>query len=210
MEGELRRPRLVRFVVYCLGVCLASVVLILLGLQTPPAKRYVLARVQQYLATQNIDLRACSLNYNLFTLSASIDHAIVRAAQFPGLPPLAQVGHADVSLSLADLIRGSYVVRTGNVADVDVDLVIDEDGRSNLPSPPQAITPQSSAKQTSIDYLIERFALSKGRLQYDDRQKHLYAMLPISSIRIVGERLTRRHQVQLAAGGGELRWQGRK
>src|SRR5215467_15507623 len=142
MKGELRRPRLVRFVVYCLGVCLASVVLILLGLQTPPAKRYVLARVQQYLATQNIDLRAGALNYNLFTLSASIDHAIVRATQFPDSPPFAQVGHADVSLSLVDLMRGSYVVRTGNIADFDVQVVIEEDRRSNIPGPQQTSTPE--------------------------------------------------------------------
>src|SRR5262249_18635333 len=159
---------------------------------------------------ENIDLRAGALDYNLFTLSASIDHAIVRAAQFPDLPPFAQVGHADVSVSLADLIRGSYVVRTGNVADFDVDLVIEEDGRSNLPSPPQASAPKSSAKQSSIDYLIERFALLNGRLKYEDRQKHFSAMLPISSIRIVGDRLTRRHQVQLAAGAGDVAMQGRE
>jgi outer membrane protein assembly factor BamA/autotransporter translocation and assembly factor TamB len=193
-----------------LAVCLASVVLILLGLHTPPAKRYVLARVQQYLAKQNIDLRAGALNYNLFTLSASIDRVIVRATQFPDSPPFAQVGHADVSLSLVDLIRGSYVVRTGNIADVDIDLVVEEDGRSNIPGPPQTSPPQSSTKQRSIDYLIERFALSNGRLQYDNRQKHVAAVLPISSIRIVGDRLTRRHRVQLAAGAGDVAMQGRE
>src|SRR5215472_15815555 len=122
-----RRRRLVRLLALGAAFCLTLVILTLLGLHTPSAKRYVFGRLRQYQANQNIDLRAGSLNYNLFTLSASIDHAIVRAAQFPGLPPLAQVGHADVSLSLADLIRGCYVVRTGNVADVDVDLVIDED-----------------------------------------------------------------------------------
>src|SRR5262245_60263900 len=207
----LRRKRLVRFGVYLIGISLASVVLVLLGLHPPPAQRWVLTRVQQYLARERIDLRAGSLDYNLFSLSASIDHAIVRAAEFPDLPPFAQVGHADVSLSLADLIRGRYVVRTGNVADIDVDLVVEEDGRSNLPTPPQTSATQSSTKPTTpIDYLIERFTLSNGRLQHDDRQKHIYAMLAISSIRIAGDRLTRRHQVQLAAGGGELALQGRK
>jgi outer membrane protein assembly complex protein YaeT len=211
----MKRARLVSHVVYVSGFCIAAVVLILLGLQTPPARRYVLTRVHQYLATQNIDLRAGSLNYNPFTLSASIDHAIVRAAQFPDLPPFAQVGHADVSLSLADLIRGSYVVRTGNIADFDIELVIDEDGRSNMPGPPQTSAPQSTAKQStakqsSIDYLIERFALMNGRLKYEDRQKHFSAMLPVSSIRIVGDRLTGRHQVQLAAGAGDVTMQGRE
>jgi outer membrane protein assembly factor BamA/autotransporter translocation and assembly factor TamB len=205
----MKATRLVRFVVYVFGFCLASVVLILLGLQTSPAKRYVLARVQQYLATQNIDLRAGSLNYNLFTLSASIDHAVVRAARFPDSPPFAQVGHADVTLSLPDLLRGSYVVRTGNVADCDVDLVIEEDGRSNLPSAPPLTARKSSAKQSSLDYLIERFALSNGRLKYEDRRKHVSATLPVPSIRIVGDRLTRRHRVQFAAGAGDVTMQGR-
>ena len=99
MEGYLRRrPRLVRLLVLLVGVCLASVVLILLGLHTPPAKRYVLALVEQYLAKENIDLPAASLDYNLFTLSASIDHGVLGAARFPDLPPFAQVGHAAVSL----------------------------------------------------------------------------------------------------------------
>jgi outer membrane protein assembly factor BamA/autotransporter translocation and assembly factor TamB len=211
MEGDQRRRRrLVRLLVLLLGICLASVVLILLGLHTPPAKRYVLARVEQYLAKENIDLRAASLDYNLFTLSASIDHGVLGAARFPDLPPFAQVGHAAVSLSLTDLIRGSYVVRTGHVTDADVHLVIDEDGRSNVPIPPQTSASPSSANQTgTIDYLIEQFAFLNGRLQYDDRQKHISAMLPVSSIRIVGERVTRRHQVQLAAGGGGLLVQGR-
>jgi len=206
----MKVARLVRCVAYVFGFGLASVALILLGLQTPPAKRYVLARVLQYLATQNIDLRAGSLNYNLFTLSASIDHAIVRATQFPDSPPFAQVGHADVSLSLPDLIRGSFVVRTGNIAECEVALVIDEDGRSNLPSPPQTSAPTSSGKPSSIDYLIEQFALLNGRLKYEDRRTHVSAMLPISSIRIVGDPLTRRHQVQLAAGAGDVTMQGRE
>src|SRR5215831_5060585 len=158
----MKGARLVRFVVIVVGFFIAALVLILLGLHTPPAKRYVLARVHQYLAAQNIDLRAGSLNYNLFTLSASIDRAVVRATQSPDSPPFAQVGHAVVSLSLPDLIRGSYVVRTGNVADVDVDLVIAEDGRNNIPRPPEASAPNSSATQSSIDYLIERFALLNG------------------------------------------------
>src|SRR5215471_6853225 len=203
----MKGARLVRLVVYVFGFCLALAVLILLGLQTPPAKRYVLARIHQYLATQNIDLRDGSLNYNLFRLSASIDHATVRATQFPDAPPFAHLGHADLTLSLPDLIRGSYVVRTGNVADCDVDLVIEEDGRSNLPRPPQTNAPKSSAKQSSIDYLIERFALVNARLKYEDRQKHVSVMLPISSIRIVGDRLTRRHQVQLTAGAGDVTMQ---
>src|SRR5262249_30787512 len=158
-------------------VCLASVVLILLGLQTPPAKRYVLARVRQYLATQNVDLRAGSLNYSLFTLSASIDHAIVRATQFPDSPPFAQVGHADISLSLAYITRGICGVRTGSVPALAVDLVMEGRGRTTFPTPPQTNAPKSSAKP--IDYLIERFALLNGRLQYDDRQKHVSALLPI-------------------------------
>jgi outer membrane protein assembly factor BamA/autotransporter translocation and assembly factor TamB len=204
----MKGARLVRFVVYVLGFCLAALALILLGLQTPPGKRYVLARVHQYLATQRIDLGAGSLDYNLFTLSASIDHAIVRATRFPDSPPFAHVGHADISLSLLDLVRGSYVVRTGYVADVDIDLVVGEDGRSNLPSPPQTSAPKSS-KPSSIDYLIERFTLSHGRLKYEDRQKHVSAMLPVSSVRIVGDRLTRRHQLQLVAGEGDVTMQGR-
>src|SRR5262249_14736187 len=112
------------------------------------------------------------------------------------------------SLSLPDLIRGSYVVRTGNVADVDVDVVIEEDGRNNLPKPPETIAP-SSATQGSIDYLIERFALLNGRLKYEDRQTHVSATLPVSSIRIAGDRLTRRHQVQLTAGAAGVTMRGR-
>src|SRR5262245_3948994 len=220
MEGDLARTfranpkqpwrRLVRLPVLLVGVGLVSIVLILLGLHTAPAKRYVLAYVQRYLAKDDIDLRAASIDYNLFTLSASIDHGVLRAARFPDLPPFAQVGHAAVSLSLTDLIRGSYVVRTGHVTDADVDLVIDENGRSNLPTPPPTSASPSSANQAAtIDYLIEKFTFLNGRLQYNDRQKHVSAMLPISSIQIVGERVTRRHQVQLAAGGGGLLVQGR-
>src|SRR6516162_9435654 len=127
----MKGARLVRFVVYVFGFCLASVVLILLGLQTPPAKRYVLARVHQYLAAQNIDLRAGSLDYNLFTLSASIDRAIVRATQFPDSPPFARVGRADVTLMSPDQKPRRYVVRAGNVPDLALEHVVEDEGGNN-------------------------------------------------------------------------------
>jgi outer membrane protein assembly factor BamA/autotransporter translocation and assembly factor TamB len=202
-----RRRRLIRIFGVAVGVILTLFVAILIALHTPPAKRWVLDRVRSYLASQQIDFQAESLDYNLLNLSVSLDRIVVRGHDLPDAAPFARIGHVDVNLSLADLLRGSYIVQHAHIVDADLHLFIDEQGRSNLPHFQQS---SQTSNSSTIDYLIQQFALTNAHVRYEDLRQHLDATLPISAITITGERPTRLHHLQLKAGGGQVLLQGRE
>jgi outer membrane protein assembly factor BamA/autotransporter translocation and assembly factor TamB len=204
-----RRPlRLALVIIFCALLLMAT---LLIGLQTPPAKRYVLARVGQWLAenkaTRQIDVQASALDYSLFTSSPSLtlDRVVIRSRAWPDAPPFARIERATVMLSLPDLLHGKYIVRQGALASPDVHLLIDEQGRTNLPE--LAETSPKPAASTPVDYLIEHFAIANGRIRYEDRRQHLDLTMPVSSVEVTGDPMTRRHEIQLTAGQGQLRLQ---
>ena len=51
------------------------------------------------------------------------------------LPAFARVGRARLELSLIQLLHGRYVVQSGVVEDLDLQFVVDGDGRDNVPRP---------------------------------------------------------------------------
>jgi outer membrane protein assembly complex protein YaeT len=203
-----RRPlRLALIIVLCALLLVAA---LLFGLHTPPAKRYVLARVSQWLAeneaTRQIDVQARSLDYSLLTSSPSVtlEQLVIRSRALPDAPPFARVERATVSLSLPDLLHGKYIVRAGALTSPDVHLLVDEEGRTNLPALGQQ---NPSATTTPVDYLIEHFTITNGHVRYEDRRQHLDLTMPVSSVDVTGDPMTRRHEIQLTAGQGQLRLQ---
>lgn len=199
-HGPRRRRRLARI---ALVVSVSLVILLFAigaGLHTGPAKRYVLGRVSDYLASQQIGLQAGALNYNLLTLSVSLDDVVVRSRELPDAPPVARIGHVDARLALRDLLGGRYVVTAGSLRDADIHLRVDEQGRSNLPT-----FQSSSTSSEPVDYLIEHFSLTNARVRYEDLRQQLFVSLPVSTLTVEGDRTTNHQRIQLRAGAGELR-----
>src|SRR5262249_36527807 len=91
------------------GLCLV-VILLLVVLQSPAVRSFALSRLSRYLAAQQIDLQVEELRYDLFRLSVEVRNLRVRSGAAPDLPVFASIGHARADLSLADLLRGRYVV----------------------------------------------------------------------------------------------------
>jgi len=202
-----RRRRLIRILGVTVGILLTLVVGSLIAIHTRPAKHWVLARVREYLASQQIDFQAESLDYNLFNLSVVLDRIVVRGHDLPDAPPFARIGHVEAKLSLGDLVRGSYIVEHGAVRDAEVHLLIDAQGRSNEPKLASSSNTSSSGP---VDYLIQQFDLTNATVRYEDQRQQLDATLPIASISVTGERPTRLHHVRMNAGHGVVLLQGRK
>jgi autotransporter translocation and assembly factor TamB len=106
-----RVRRLLRITLYSLGVLAAIAGLLLMGLHTPPAKRYVLSRVTEWLSTREIDLQARSIDYNLFGLSLQVDDLTVTGKEVAGAPPFARIARLSLNMSFRDLLRGIYGVQ---------------------------------------------------------------------------------------------------
>src|SRR5262245_18307420 len=73
------------------GLCLL-VVLLLVALQSGPARRLAVSRVTSMLASRQIELRTGDLRYNLFRLAIDARDLQLRSAGAPNLPTFATVG----------------------------------------------------------------------------------------------------------------------
>ncbi len=131
-----RRRRGIRTVaVFGGGLCLL-VVLVLFALQSGPARRFAVTRLTAFLAEQHIDLQTDELRFSLFSLALDARNVRLRSSGASELPPFATIGRVQLDLSLADLLRGRYVVDSGVIENVDVQYIVDVDGRDNLPRLP--------------------------------------------------------------------------
>jgi autotransporter translocation and assembly factor TamB len=203
-----RKRRLVRFALVAAGIVLGLLVILLIGVHTPQAKRYVLGQVREWLATQQIDLQAASFDYNLLNLSIALDDVVARRT-LSDAPAFARVAHARVDISLVDLLGGRYFIEGGILVRPDIHVIIDDEGRDNLPHAPEQQEAQTDRAAATVDYLVEHFTIAGGRLRYEDRARRLDVVLPVSSVVLTGDRSSRSHVVQLSTGQGQARLEDR-
>jgi outer membrane protein assembly complex protein YaeT len=202
-------PTLRRRVLRVLGVTGAILCLLLLAslaaLHTPTARRFVLSQVTQVLAAQQIELRADELSYNLFDLSATLRNVRVRSAQMEH-PPFLAVARARVDLRLVQLLWGRYLVESAVAEGLDIHYVVDENGRDNLPHPPQT----TDQPRKPIDYLLADLSVPNARIRYENRAQQIDLTVPAASLSVKGNPLTDRHDVALSVSEGVLRVRDRR
>src|SRR5262249_24403628 len=105
----------------------------LLALESGPARRFALERVTAALAAHQIELGVDDLQYDLSAVRFERGTLRLLPPRRPSLPEFATIGPARLDLSLADLVRGRYVVQAGELQDVNLQYVVDVDGQDNLP-----------------------------------------------------------------------------
>jgi outer membrane protein assembly complex protein YaeT len=176
------------------------IVVALIAIHTSPVRRFVGDRIAALLAGQHIDVNAREFDYNLFNASLRLGDVRIGSTAWRNGPALVTIGHAHITLSLRQLLRGRYVVQSGSVEDVDVHYLVDEHGHNNLPRPPAR--PESTG--TPLDYFVSSFTIANARVRYEDRVRNVDAVLPLQSVEVRGAELTGRHAIRLEAAGGEL------
>jgi outer membrane protein assembly factor BamA/autotransporter translocation and assembly factor TamB len=194
------RRTLRRLTVLVVALCLV-VLITFFTIHTRPVRRYAINKVAALLAERQIELQTDELGYNLLNSSLDLRNVRLRSARLPNAPVFATIGRARVNLSLADLLRGKYVVQSGTVEDVNVHYFVDEKGRDNLPRPPA--DPNNPNKP--LDYLIAALTVAKAHVRYENRAQQIDVELPVSTIDVSGNRLTDRHRITLEAASGRAR-----
>lgn len=198
------RRTLRRLTLAFIALCLV-VVILFFTIHTRPVRRYAVNKVTALLAERHIEFQTDELNYNLLRASLDLKNIRVRSVDFPDAPVFATIARAQINLSLADLLRGRYVVESGSVEGVQVHYFVDEQGRDNLPRP---LTDPNKPTEP-LDYLISALTVSDARLRYENRAQQIDAELPVSLADVSGNRLTNRHHVMLTAGMGRVRMKDR-
>ena len=197
----MRKARFPKILLALAAAICIFIAVLLVVLHSSPGRRAVLRRVTALLAQQNIQVQTDGLDYNLFGLSLSLRNLVLRSPDAPQLPAFATVEQLDLKLSLPDLVRRKFVIRTGQIAGADIKYVIDERGLDNVPHPPR--DPEQADEP--LNYLISDLSISRTQVQYEDRRRALAVTVPLPSITVTGDRLADRHTIVAEAGSGSLR-----
>jgi outer membrane protein assembly factor BamA/autotransporter translocation and assembly factor TamB len=184
------------------GVLCLLIVLVLVTLQSGPVRRFALGRLTTFLASQQIELQLGDFQYSVFGLSIDVTNLLVRSQAATDLPAFATVGRAQLNLSLTDLLRGRYVLESVAVQDVDINYIVDANGRDNLPRLPK----NPNAPTKSIDFLIERFSIPRAHIRYANQAQQVDLALVLSNIDVTGNAITRRHQIRFESTGGKVQF----
>ena len=169
------------------GVCLLAILLLLVR-HSELVRQFARRRITAVLSSRQIDLRMGSLDYNLFTGSIDVRDLRLGSAAAADLPAFARVGRARLELSLIQLLHGRYVVQSGVVEDLDLQFVVDGDGRDNVPRP----TSDPNHPGKSFDYLVSSLSISNGRVRYTDRARHADLSVSLLPVQLTGNAATAR------------------
>ena len=201
-----RRRRTFRRLGIAGGIICAPIIVGLIAVHTPPARRYLIDQVVALLSREQIEFSTDQLGYNVLNASVNLRNVRVRSTTWPDAPAFATIGRLRLNLSLLQLLRGRYVVQSGTIEDVDVHYVVDEQGRNNLPRPPA----DPNAPHKPLDYLVSSLSITRAQVRYENRAEQIDAQLPLSSVEVSGNDLTNRHEIQFEAAGGHVRAQDRE
>lgn len=180
--------------------------IVLVGLHTPAGRRFVLSRVTRFLASQQINLRADQLRFNLLDLSVNLRDVTIASPRASEDPPFAVISRVDADVRFLDPVRGRYVVESVALDGVNVHCVVHADGSDNVPRPPR----DPDAPSKPLDDLIASLAVSNATVRYENRAQQIDATLPVHTMLVQGNRLTDRHAVSLVATDGVARARGRR
>ncbi|HUQ87566.1 MAG TPA: hypothetical protein VM096_08415, partial [Vicinamibacterales bacterium] len=201
-----RGRRIWRWLGFGLLAISVLIALLVVGLQTLPARRYAASKVTALLAQQGITFSTDQLRYNLLDLSGELRNVRILSPNLPDGPPFLEIDRARVDLSAWQLLRGRYVVESGSAEGVRLHYFINADGVDNLPRP----VSDPDAPSEPVDYLIADLNVPDASVRFEDRVRNIDLSLPRASLTMKGHALTSRHDITIDAPGGDARVQDRQ
>ena len=181
-------------------------------LHVPIVRDFALEKSRQYLVdSQNIDLEADKLDYNLFRLSSTLHGVRVRSTEDPDEPPFFVADKVYLNLGISSLWRGKLEVQEGSIEGGRIEIVYDAEGRSNLPKPverPDAGEPVDTNE--TLPFLLRNFKASGPIIRFADQAAEFELTLPAWTLAIDGDRATENHRIQFGIDSqGDLDYQDR-
>jgi outer membrane protein assembly complex protein YaeT len=165
-----------------------------------------LKQTVQILDKQGITFSSSDLGYNLLELSASLNDVVVRSPQTPDLPPLLRANRLYVDIGLRSFLGGKYRIEDAEIRNPQLHLVIDKDGRTNIPQTPE----KQKQEETKTNFLIDKLVIAGGDLRVEDRRQTASAHLPLNQIVVDGNLVTENHNITLTtASGGSVTFENR-
>src|ERR1043165_3507329 len=86
-----RKRRVWRWLGFGIAIMGLVVFVAIAGLQSPPAKRFILDRATQMVAAQDITFSSDGFSYNLLNLSTELRNIKLYSPKLPDAPPFLQI-----------------------------------------------------------------------------------------------------------------------
>jgi outer membrane protein assembly complex protein YaeT len=185
----LRIRRFFRLVLILVGIIVLLVGVAIGLIHTPTAKRLVFAQIQKIINKQGLALDAVDFDYNLLALRISSAKVSLRNASAPELPSVFTADYVMAQIDLFELLDGRYRVKEAIITNPKVQIVVDEQGRSNIPG-------SNTSTGEAIDWLILKLRSTGGSLSFEDRSQNVFVNLPAWNLSIDGTQLTGTQNIQ--------------
>lgn len=144
-------------------------------LHTEWARHRVFLHVQSLLRDYDVDLRSRSLDYNLATLSLTLDGLEIRPARNPDATPVFSAARVELRVNWRTVWSGEIDVERFHIERPAVQVLIAADGESNLPQPP----PTEDEEPFEMPaWRVGDLRFSDGSFLYRDGAQNLEASLP--------------------------------
>jgi len=129
-------------------------------------RHYLVATVE---AATGGRVEAGTFSFDWQKLRAEIQNFTLHGTEPPDKPPLFHASSVAVGLHIVSILKRDVDLQYLEVADPGVYLIVDRDGRTNLPEPKVLGRNPRSPIETFLDLAIGRFELHNGVFEVEDR-----------------------------------------
>jgi translocation and assembly module TamB len=168
--------------------------------------RYLMAKlVQQAGEATGARVELQNLTIHVNTLTADAYGLVIHGTEGPGERPLLQVQHARVGVKIISIFHRKVNLSELIVENPIVSLVVNKEGRSNLPEPPQ--TQQKSSSTNVFDLAVGHVLLANGQIYLKDRKIPVDAKLTDLRTEITFSQLAKKYSGTLSYQSGLIHYE---
>jgi len=198
-----------RIIAWIAAVILVLVVVIAIGgyfvLRSHSFHRYVLAKIVEKASAStggNVEIR--SYDFRWSNLTADAYGLIIHGTEPAGQRPLLQVDKLTVRLKILSVLHQKISLREIRVEHPVAHLLIDKQGRTNIPQP--TAPKQQSSSINVFDLAVGHALLNNGEIYYNDRESSLDADGYDLRTDVTFDYLATRYRGSLSYAGGKLKY----
>src|SRR5438094_1257248 len=198
-----------RIIAWIAAVILILVVVIAIGgyfvLRSHSFHRYVLAKIVEKASAStggNVEIR--SYDFRWSNLTANAYGLIIHGTEPAGQRPLLQVDKLTVRLKILSVLHQKISLREIRVEHPVAHLLIDKQGRTNIPQP--SAPKQQSSSINVFDLAVGHALLNNGEIYYNDRESSLDADVYDLRTDVTFDYLATRYRGSLSYAGGKLKY----
>jgi len=167
--------------------------------------RYLISKiVQQAREATGARVELKNLTIHVKTLTADAYGLVIHGSEAPGERPLLQVQHARIGVKIISIFHRKVNLSELIVENPIISLVVNQQGQSNLPQPPQ--TDKKSSSTNVFDLAVGHMLLANGQIYLKDRKIPVDANLSNLRTEITFSQLEKKYSGTLGYQSGLIHY----